>query len=418
MGLVTMLDNRTLLVCLWLTSFLFALAFARTWKTHPGLRGAGSFSLAFASAALSCMLFAFVPASTPLLKFLNTVVGDCLVCCIFAFMVSGMEQFFAAPRFTRSAWVVVGIASLLVLYYTNVHDSMVARIIVLGLVGCIVRLLIALALLRQTRRSPLRSLAGMMIAYSAMSLWQALGTPLRGTPSDYMRSDLIQTSVLFLDLLFIIASGVLILLMLNDELVLRLEEEAARDFMSGALNRRGVERALLAEMERSRRHGAPLSIALVDLDYFKKINDTQGHAAGDAAIRSVAQAITRSLRAYDHIGRFGGDEFLLLLPDTSPQHAANVLKRIAEDVAKGFGDIITLSIGVTAMAERDEESAILLARVDEALYAAKSAGRNCIRIRLLDEISFAPRLSFEKKPTIKHRRFGRFSFLKKARSKV
>jgi diguanylate cyclase (GGDEF)-like protein len=410
MPLVALIDNRTLLVCLWLTASLFALAFARTWKTHRGLRGAGSFALAFSSVALSCLLFAVVPASTPFLRFLNTVVGDSLVCCVFAFLINGIERFFAVRHFARSAWVLVGAASLLVFYFTNYSDSMVARIIVLGSVGCIIRLFIAIELLRHSRRTPLRSLAVLMIAYACMSLWQALGTPLRGTPADYMRPDLIQTSVLFLNLVFIIATGLLLFLLLNDELVIRLEDEAARDFMSGALNRRGVERALLAEMERSRRHGAPLSVALVDLDFFKQINDTRGHAAGDAAIRSVAQAITRSLRAYDHVGRFGGDEFLVLLPDTTSSHAGTVLKRIAEDVARSFDNSLTLSIGLTSMAQRREDGATLLARVDQALYAAKTDGRNCIRIRLLEELSLGPRVIADLQPKPGRRRLSRILF--------
>jgi predicted signal transduction protein with EAL and GGDEF domain len=142
---------------------------------------------------------------------------------------------------------------------------------------------------------------------------------------------------------------------------------------------------------------------------------TRGHAAGDAAIRSVAQAITRSLRAYDHVGRFGGDEFLVLLPDTSAAQAAVVLKRIAEETGKTLEGGLTLSIGLTSMAVGQEESATLLARVDQALYSAKTDGRNCIRIRMLDEIAPGPRILVDKQPKPGRRRFGRPSFLKRPR---
>jgi diguanylate cyclase (GGDEF)-like protein len=382
MSVASLLDNRTLLICLWMGSFLFALAFARTWRAHPGLRGAGFFSLAFLSAALSCLLFAVVPAVTPMLLFLNTVVGDTLVTCVYAFLLAGTERFFGVRRTTPIGWLVVALAAVLLFFFTELHDSMLVRIVILGVVGCLLRILIAVQLLLQNPRRHQRTLVAVMLLYALFSLGQAVGTLLHGAPRDYMRSDVIQTATLFLNLVFILATGLLLFLMLNDELVYRLEEEAARDFMSGTLNRRGIERALRADMERSRRHKAPLSVALLDLDFFKQINDTLGHAAGDSAILTVAHAITRSLRAYDHVGRFGGDEFLLILPDTPPTQAAVVIKRIREDVSRTVDNPLTLSIGLTSMVPAGEDAASLLARVDEALYAAKNDGRNCTRERL------------------------------------
>jgi diguanylate cyclase (GGDEF)-like protein len=386
MSLVMQLDNRTLLVGLCVSATLFAFAFARTWQAQRSLRGAGSFALAFLCAASSCFLFTVVSASSPLLLFLNTVVGDILVCCVFGFLLAGIEHFFGVHRSSRLGWGMVGVAAVSLFFYTELHDSMVARIVVLGLVGFGVRLLIGVELLRHSKRRHLRTLSSVMFLYALFSLFQAVETLLRGTPQDYMRSDFTQTGILFLDFLFILLTGLLLFLMLNDELVMRLENEAARDFLSGLLNRRGIERTLLGEMERSRRHGAPLSIGLVDLDHFKKINDTHGHAAGDGAILSVARTITSGLRAYDHVGRFGGDEFLLILPDTLPAQAAVVVDRIREELARSPNGPLTLSIGLTSMTAEDQ-SASLLARVDEALYEAKKDGRDCVRVRLHGDVS-------------------------------
>jgi diguanylate cyclase (GGDEF)-like protein len=384
------LDNLTLLVCLFMVSSLLSLAFARTWGAHRSLRGAGSFALAFLSAAGSCLLFAVVPPSFAASRFVNTVVGDSLVCCIFAFLLSGIERFFGKQRFSRAGWLIVAAASLLILWFTEVEDSMLARIVVLGIVGFAIRFLIGMDLLRQqpTRRH-LRTLASLMFLYAFFSLGQAAGTLLTGAPRDYMQSDFIQTGILFLDVLFVVATGLLLFLLLNTELVMRLEEEAARDFLSGALNRRGIERVLKAEMERSRHYGEALCIGLVDLDHFKQLNDTRGHAAGDEAITAVAQTLFNALRAYDHVGRFGGDEFLVVLPDTLGVQAINAVERIHEDIAKLEGKL-TLSIGLTSMTAGDE-IASLLARADKALYEAKLNGRNCTRLCAPSEPAIVPK---------------------------
>ncbi|WP_213803960.1 GGDEF domain-containing protein [Granulicella sp. dw_53] len=416
MSPVSFLDNKTLLACLLMTASLSALGFARTWKTHPALRGAGSFSLAFLSGIGTCLLFALGRHSSPVTLFFSTVVADTLICCVSAFILSGIERFIGVQRFSRLGWTLVAIASLLFFVFTELHPALVPRILVIDSVNVILRMLIAVELFRQSGRRNLRTLGSVMGIFSLISLAHCVGTVVHGPSSRFMQSNAVQTSELFLSLLYVMATGLLLFLLLNDELVIRLEDEAARDFMSGALNRRGIERTLLAEMERSRRHGPPLTLALIDLDYFKQLNDSRGHAAGDAAILSVSRAITSALRSYDHVGRFGGDEFLLILPDTSIDDATNVLQRTRELVAKSFGDGLTLSIGVTILAGEKEDLITLLSRADEALYAAKSDGRNCTRmrlpsnlpIRLADKSAIAVKLS-------RRFRFSRITFYRRPR---
>jgi len=129
-------------------------------------------------------------------------------------------------------------------------------------------------------------------------------------------------------------------------------------------------------MERAQRFHTPLTVALVDIDHFKTINDTLGHAQGDLAIVAVSGIIERNLRVYDSVGRFGGDEFLIVLPNTPAQEALLVLERLRTQVEEEptlHG--ATLSIGVATLAAMDVP-AVLIARADEALYQAKAAGRN------------------------------------------
>jgi hypothetical protein len=120
MSLLMQLDNRTLLVCLFVSAALFALAFARTWTAHRSLRGAGSFAFAFSCAAVGCLLFVVVPASTPWLQFIDTVVGDSLVCYVFAFLLAGIERFLGVQQFSRMGWLVVGVGALSIFFLHGV----------------------------------------------------------------------------------------------------------------------------------------------------------------------------------------------------------------------------------------------------------------------------------------------------------
>jgi two-component system cell cycle response regulator len=160
----------------------------------------------------------------------------------------------------------------------------------------------------------------------------------------------------------------------------RLETMIFEDALTGLANRRYILTQLAALVSGARRHGRPLSIALIDVDHFKTVNDRYGHAVGDRVLVGVAAALRNHLRAEDHLGRLGGEEFLALLPDTDAEAAARVTEKLrcevggASVVHAGHELAVTVSIG---MATWDgEEPQRLLQRADEALYAAKAAGRD------------------------------------------
>ena len=184
-------------------------------------------------------------------------------------------------------------------------------------------------------------------------------------------------------LIALCATGLFILILSSNELIARSKDESQKDALCGALNRRGIEAKLSTELKYIQRGKHKLSVALIDVDYFKSINDIQGHAAGDAALRDVSEAITTHLRGRDHLGRYGGDEFLLILPQTPCSVALNVTERLNQAVrnlTKITGCMpLTLSIGLTE-AVPDDDAVSLIARADKALYQAKSDGRNCRRV--------------------------------------
>ncbi len=165
--------------------------------------------------------------------------------------------------------------------------------------------------------------------------------------------------------------------------MLYIEELAELDELTGASNRRCIMRMLEEEIARATRSGSPCSIALIDLDWFKRINDAYGHPTGDEVLRTFAITVFANIRSVDRFGRYGGEEFLLVLPDMPSEGATRALDRLRAIVAdldwSAFspGMKVTLSAGVTTL--RPEETPdIFLARADSALYVAKARGRNRI----------------------------------------
>lgn len=163
----------------------------------------------------------------------------------------------------------------------------------------------------------------------------------------------------------------------------QLSELVREDQLTGSLNRRGLEDVYQREAARADRNGTPLCIAMLDLDNFKALNDTHGHSVGDEALVHLVKVVKQTLRTTDVIGRYGGEEFLILLPDTAIEEASAVLLRLQRELTKRYFMqnnerlLITFSAGV-ALRAKGEEQSTLVKRVDEALYRAKRAGKNCV----------------------------------------
>jgi diguanylate cyclase (GGDEF)-like protein/PAS domain S-box-containing protein len=166
-----------------------------------------------------------------------------------------------------------------------------------------------------------------------------------------------------------------------------LERLSQTDALTNTLNRRGFLKLAEREFERARRSGHPITLVMIDIDHFKGVNDSFGHAAGDMVLSTIADGCRKHIRSTDILARFGGEEFIILLVDTSLDTAHEIVARLHHGVADNRvttikGDVsVTASFGIATVDAGmvDLETAIRLA--DEALYEAKNSGRNCIRIR-------------------------------------
>jgi diguanylate cyclase (GGDEF)-like protein len=164
---------------------------------------------------------------------------------------------------------------------------------------------------------------------------------------------------------------------------LQFEARATHDRLTGVANRETLLTVLLAEVERASRHYKPLSVAFIDIDRFKPVNDTYGHNSGDAVLRQVAGIIADSIRPSDLFGRYGGEEFMLILPESLPSEAVEVAERLRSVVAQtplaiptGEEVNVTISIGVAGGRGHELQVDALVDQADAAMYAAKGLGRN------------------------------------------
>jgi diguanylate cyclase (GGDEF)-like protein len=388
MNVLSWFDNRTLIFCDFLLAAAFALVFFGMKKTYPNLRGINTIAISFLLGVPGTFLLA-ARGSIP--YFLSVIVANSFVLASFVFLYRGILRFLGSRR-TIAVPVVASVISIAVLvYFTLIQDKAVPRIVAISVAVGLVRGLIAIELFRKSPSFPtpklMRLFAACMAFFAAITVNCGIVTILHGGPINPLQNTVISTATLLIGLVSICATGLFILILASSDLIERSKDESQKDSLSGAFNRRGIEAKLAAELKRLHHGNHKLSIALIDVDYFKAINDIQGHAAGDAALRIVSEGLSTHLRGRDYLGRYGGDEFLLILPQTPCTVALAVTERLNQAVhhlsLSAGTQPITLSIGITEAFPSDDTVSIL-ARADKALYKAKSDGRNCRRVVTLE----------------------------------
>jgi diguanylate cyclase (GGDEF)-like protein len=176
-----------------------------------------------------------------------------------------------------------------------------------------------------------------------------------------------------------------------------LREQATKDWLTKVWNRSSILDLLSRELARSGREARPVGLVLVDLDHFKNVNDTLGHFAGDAVLREAAVRMLSAIRPYDSVGRYGGEEFLILLPGCDEQATCGLAERVRAQIAKdevAAGETtlsLTASFGATSvMARQGITAEELIRKADEAMYLAKRLGRNRVELLPFDSPDAVP----------------------------
>jgi diguanylate cyclase (GGDEF)-like protein len=373
MHVLRLMDNRTLLACQALVSTVFMVLFFGMRTLHFRVRGVNAVSYGYLIMTVATYLMA---GRGILPEFVSVIIANLTVFVAYSLLYLGILHFLETRGYRWLLHGSVSLTMLAIVYFWLVDNNITYRIAAIGMTLGVARLLMTLALFRfAAGRVHILLFAVALAVFSLSSFLQVFLTLSIGAPSNFLQNDVVQTSILMVGILFICVHGLFSLTMFAGDMAQTISSQAEIDFLTTTLNRRGIENALASELARMSRGGSVAAVLLIDIDHFKQINDTRGHAAGDAALRNLAKGISSQLRGYDKLGRFGGDEFLLLLPETSGDEAMVIAESIRGSFSRTQLTGITVSIGV-AQWNRHEGIQNVLAWVDEALYRAKREGRN------------------------------------------
>lgn len=372
------IDPRTVLLLTGIMGGLMSLVLYALKRNYPAsIEGLGDWSAAL------LLLFAgglLVAGRGKLPNLVSISVSSFLLWSGLYLAYVGSQRFFGAkPRIAPWMALITGVA-LVQLWFSVVEPSYHVRLVLTTVVTACLSGVHAWLVFRQGSITFSRGLAVGVLVFlfgaQVMRLVTSFSAPFP------LNAEFFDTSVLQLTYITSFAFSVLLfsisaVLMATDRLRIELEHLANHDSLTNALTRRHMDDACRSELERCRRHGRSMALLIMDLDHFKEVNDTHGHQAGDQALINFVAGVNALLRGPDQLGRFGGEEFVALLPDTSLDEAISVAERIRGACSlTGLAPACTVSIGVTTNQKDNDTVDKLLARADVALYRAKAAGRN------------------------------------------
>jgi diguanylate cyclase (GGDEF)-like protein len=381
-----MLSVPTLWTVFVINFLALGLIWAYVMRCYPSFEAArfwtGSAFVAAFGAALAMLRVIFPDSLMPLL-FAGTLL--ILAICLASM---GIRTFFNQPAPWRHAILITGLGAAGLCFFTFVHDSMPGRMTVFTAAQALPMLLSLKLLLtrhEQGRVNPGARLAGIvtiLITGIFVSRWIGAVTT-KGDGFSYMNFTPAQSVVILVLVFLSMSLNFGFLLMAMDRLRNEVADLALLDDLTGVGNRRYLVQRLTEECGRSERSGQPFALLVIDLDGFKGINETHGHAAGDACLRHFTLMAQTRLRPGDMLARTGGDEFCIVLPSSTLREGAMIARRVLEvcraDAEQCTGNDIPVAVSIGVAQWAPEMGAYpdrLIAAADHALYDAKKAGRN------------------------------------------
>lgn len=375
------LDLRSLVIMAGLMGAVMGLLLLAMRRDFPPtIRGMLPWGLAPLMTATATVVFAF-PGLLP--EALTATLGNSLLLVSMGLYHFGSQRFYGEPT-TWRAWAGfgLGITAVITLFLVVWPDYRL-RVLLFCFAGACVVAAHAWLLWRKGQGFGARFTATVLTVYLAVLVARGASSLWLDTPDSHRLTPSTMQVIYFLansfGVLFVTLGHVL---MASERVRQEFEHLATHDSLTGALTRRATLRVLSHEADRWQRYGQPFSVLLLDIDHFKRINDLHGHLTGDRVLMDVADTIQRVLRTTDRLGRYGGEEFIVVLPETGLTEAIRAAERLRHALharpATSERPLCTTSIGVATAAD-DPSLEALLARADTALYRAKSAGRNQVK---------------------------------------
>ncbi|MCF8161332.1 MAG: diguanylate cyclase [Polaromonas sp.] len=320
---------------------------------------------------------------------LSVVLGNVLLSCVFALFAEGVFQF---QKRRSPRWLLWSPVVLVAILFSALLPWYLARVVVGALIFIFQSLVVVVAVLQKRRETVGAGqyfLVTGFLVLIAMMLLQGVGVVLhREEIKSVLTAHWVPSLVFLMSSLCTVVVSLGLILMAKERVEERNRSLAMRDELTGLINRRSLLEALAQQLAMARRHGQPLALLMVDIDYFKQVNDLHGHLSGDKVLKAVAQAIARRTRAQDLPGRLGGEEFLVILPNTTAQGAVQLAEILRQGVGttefqstSGKSIAITISIGVCEQGQLlAPQCDDMISAADQALYLAKQNGRNRVEV--------------------------------------
>ena len=289
----------------------------------------------------------------------------------------GCRRFFDRPELWRRILVLYALAMLLLAWFTWIDPSYRMRVVIVTIATGVVHLSTLFFLWRNGNRNfPVLMVQVTLVLHLCVLLVRLQTMLFAKDAGHLLEVSAMQAFYLAAYVLSVLMLSIGAVLMATDRVRTELEHMATHDGLTGALNRRAILDFCKDEHERSVRYKQPFSLMMMDIDHFKAVNDTHGHQHGDRVLVHFAERTRAALRRADRLGRYGGEEFLVLLPNTAQETAQPVAKRIHASLSAGHPLDCKVSIGITDWRGPEDSLDAMLGRADAALYQAKAQGRD------------------------------------------
>lgn len=383
------LDMRTLTFVLMLVSAVLSLVMVFVWRTNKTYDGFGWWTIANLAGAFGFLLLG-LRGDTPI--FWTIIVANSFSVGCMALSLEGIRRFLGRPGVPVFSVSVLSLHAFALVYYTYYDPDVLARIYASSVLSVVLgaRCIYEFITIPKGERLPSVAFTTTVFAiFTVFMLARIVLTHFFSNIEHFYSPDWVQ-SLTFIMLITFVMTWTFNFLTLNSErsqnelklAKVELEKLATTDFLTGLCNNRGFAEISENEIRRARRFRNPLSVIMLDIDCFKEINDTHGHATGDRVLVKIAEIGIAGLRTIDTIGRLGGEEFGVLLPHTDiagAETVAEFLRAAIEraEIQTSSGTIkFTASLGIAEMRHSDTNINSILERADDLLYTAKRNGRN------------------------------------------